>query len=704
MRLFATTSPALVPLLQQELQQLKLTIHRRAQSGVSFDAELDGVYRALLHSRIASRILLPLETLPATSATELYQAVRAIRWERHLDSSGSLAIDTRGQNDHFRHSHFAALTVKDAIVDRLKAQFGERPDIDTDHPDLRLQLLLLPDKVKISIDLSGEALHRRGYRTQAGDAPIKENLAAAMLMHAGWPEIYAAGGSLIDPLCGSGTLVIEAALMATHTAPGLLRPQFGVERWKRHQPDLWQQLRQQAEACRSELRYPLYGYDSDLALIELAQHNSQRAGLGESIRFQNHDLHHPPPAPTTESGLVITNPPYGERLGRGAELTPLYRRLGELMQSHYRHYHLALITSDETLYHACQGHDAAPLKVNNGALECTIYHHLPAATPLPDAVIPLSNRLQKRHKHLQKWAKRRQIECYRLYDADLPDFAFALDRYQSQSGKTLLVLQEYQAPKDIPPEVAAERRQQALQLIQEQFAPDELHLKTRQRQKGNAQYQRHNRQQQIELVTEGQVTLAINCHDYLDTGLFLDHRPLRLWIAAHAKQCHFLNLFAYTASATLHAIAGGASRTVSVDLSPTYLEWARDNFRLNRWRESAEHQLIEADVMQWLQRPWPKAEFDLIFVDPPTFSNSKRTREHFDIQTHHTQLLQQAMQRLRANGVLLFSTNFRKFRFDSALTEQFICEEITARTIDEDFRQRPPHRCWELRHRLKGRE
>ncbi len=701
MRLFASAPPALVPLLQQELMQLAVTPQTIAQSGITFDTDMAGLYRTILWSRLANRILLPIATLPATSAEELYRESRALHWERHLHSSGTLAIDVIDSGGDFNHSHFATLTVKDAIVDRFRELFGERPTIELDRPDLRLQLLLQSGRVKIALDLSGGSLHRRGYRLQAGEAPLKENLAAALLLTAEWPQHAAAGGSLVDPLCGSGTLLIEAALIASQTAPALHRPHFGFSGWKKHQPDLWQSIWAEAEAARRpEPTVKLYGFDLDAPLLQRARDNAERAGVADWIEFETADLLSHRFTPPTPTGLLITNPPYGDRLGFKPDLLPIYRRLGELVRTPFQGWHFGIISSDESLYRATGCYEDRPFAVQNGAIACQFHYHQPTLIELtPEAVI-FKNRLLKRVRHLAKWAKRQSIHSYRLYDADLPDFALAIDRYQTVEGAIHIVVQEYQAPKEIPPHRAEERLLQALSVIRQELQPTQLHLKTRKRQRGSEQYQRQQQLGEVATVRECGVQLEVNLSDYLDTGLFLDHRPLRCQIGQLAAAKRFLNLFAYTGSATVHAACGGATTTTSVDLSATYLAWAERNLILNGHTSPYHHQLIQRDVMEWLHeqnhRPRPP-QYDLIFIDPPTFSNSKRTESHFDIQSHHPELLALALPLLAPDGLLLFSTNFRHFRLEASVTEAWACREITPRTVDEDFQQRRPHRCWEIR-------
>ncbi|MBP8171006.1 MAG: bifunctional 23S rRNA (guanine(2069)-N(7))-methyltransferase RlmK/23S rRNA (guanine(2445)-N(2))-methyltransferase RlmL, partial [Pseudomonas sp.] len=301
-----------------------------------------------------------------------------------------------------------------------------------------------------------------------------------------------------------------------------------------------------------------------------------------------------------------------------------------------------------------------------------------------------ANRLQKNLKQLGKWARREGVDCYRLYDADMPEYAVAIDLY----GDWVHV-QEYAAPRSIDPEKAQSRLFDALAAIPQALGIDKskVVVKRRERQSGSKQYTRQAAQGQFMEVNEGGVKLLVNLTDYLDTGLFLDHRPLRLRIQREAAGKRFLNLFCYTATATVHAAKGGARTTTSVDLSKTYLDWARRNLSLNGY--SDKNRLEQGDVMAWLEAD--RGEYDLIFIDPPTFSNSKRMEGVFDIQRDHVQLLDLAMTRLAPGGVLYFSNNFRKFILDEGLAARYAVEEISDKTLDPDFARNPKiHRAWRL--------
>lgn len=713
MKLFATAPEGTISLLETELIQLGATQIDVRPRGIAFEADLEGVYRICLNSRIANRILMPVTRFKATSPEAIYDEIKAIRWEKHLHSSGTLAIDVTANRADVSHSHYAMLKVKDAVVDRFREQFDERPSIDTEFPDLRLNLLLQGERAQISVDLSGGSLHRRGYRIDGAGAPLKENLAAAILLHAGWDKIAAAGGALHDPMCGSGTLLIEAALIAGDIAPGLYREHFGFLGWRRHDKALWQKVVDEAKERRSEGLAkipPISGCDANPGAIDAAQHNIESVMLDEYITLEVKRLEEDSTPPAAATGLLIANPPYGERMGKTTDLHPLYANLGKMAQQHYKGWLFGLFTGNPDLAPETNLIDHQPIELKNGQIPCKLFRYHILSGEEAKAEGPFANRIRKNIKHIKKWANRESVSCYRIYDADLPDYAFAIDLYQGidenaddPHEQQWIHLQEYAPPATIDSQVAQQRLQSGIaQLaIILKLPTEHIFYKVRRRQRGQSQYERQAKTEQFYRVIEGGCQLWVNFSDYLDTGLFLDHRNTRLWIENNSKGKDFLNLFGYTGSATLHAAIGGARSTTTVDLSNTYLDWAQRNLELNHL-EHGDNRLLHADTARWLQKQIHESNpkhYDLIFMDPPTFSNSKSSEERFDIQRDHWKLINDAMRLLREDGLLIFSTNFRKFRLDQKLTTKFDFKEITQRTIPEDFRQKGKiHRCWEIRH------
>jgi 23S rRNA (guanine2445-N2)-methyltransferase / 23S rRNA (guanine2069-N7)-methyltransferase len=306
----------------------------------------------------------------------------------------------------------------------------------------------------------------------------------------------------------------------------------------------------------------------------------------------------------------------------------------------------------------------------------------------------VGNRLMKNQKRLKKWIGRESIDAYRLYDADMPEYAFALDVY----GEFFQVT-EYQAPKSVDEFAVTQRRQQFIAAVKAVFAlknDNKIIMKTRKKQKGLAQYEKMDQQQHFFPVNEGTIKALVNLTDYLDTGLFLDHRPVRRYIAQQSSGKRFLNLFSYTSVATLHAVAGGAESSLSVDMSKTYQSWSQRNFRANGL-DPKKHRLLNENVMDFIKTS--RESFDLIFLDPPSFSNSKKMRGSFDIQRDHRFLIEQTMSRLNEGGTLIFSNNRRGFVLDEKIANRYKVTDFHQQSIDPDFSKRANiHNCWLIQH------
>ncbi|MBP6597192.1 MAG: bifunctional 23S rRNA (guanine(2069)-N(7))-methyltransferase RlmK/23S rRNA (guanine(2445)-N(2))-methyltransferase RlmL [Arenimonas sp.] len=709
MKFFAACAKGLEYLLADELVALGASKSTAALAGANAEGEAEAAYRAVMHSRLASRVLWPLSEFDCANENDLYQGVHAIDWTQHLAPEGTLVVDAHVSGPALTHERYAAQRTKDAVVDRMRAANGSRPSVDTEAPDLRISLVVRKGRAIVSIDLGGGPLHRRGWRQSQGEAPLKENLAAAMLVRGQWPRIYADGGALLDPMCGSGTLLIEGALMAADVAPGLHRLQGALPtRWLGFDDALWQgiesEARQRAQAGRAALRPVFHGADLDPLALHSAVANADRAGLAELIRFDRAAIEALKP-PGAARGLVVCNLPYDARLQADAAL---YRSLGDALRAAVPDWRAVLLCGSEELAQATGLRAAKRYAFFNGALECSLLVCDPVqpparepreARPLSDGAQMVANRLRKNLKKFKSWREREGVFAYRAYDADLPEYSAAVDVYQEDGGdaRTFVHVQEYEAPATIPEADSRRRFGELLDAVRDVFAvpPAQVSIKTRARGKGGSKYGRLDQRDELVAVREGEARLLVNLFDYLDTGLFLDHRPLRLRIGRESAGKRMLNLFAYTGAASVHAAVGGAVATTSVDLSATYLAWAGRNLALNG-ASGRGHQLVQADVMAWLAAD--RGQYDLIFCDPPTFSNSARAQD-FDTQRDHVRLLRACLSRLSPRGLLLFSNNFRRFKLDEAAVAEFAtCLEISPATIDPDFERNPRiHRCWELR-------
>lgn len=712
---FAPCAKGLEYLLVEELQALGAQEVREALAGVHFSGSLETGYRACLWSRLASRVLLRLSRFEALDEAALYAGVQAIDWAEHLGESGTLAVHANLHASHLTHARYAAQKVKDAVVDQFRERFGERPSVDVERPDVAISLSLRRNIADVFIDLAGEALHRRGWRGPQVEAPLKETLACAVLLRGGWREIDAKGGALVDPMCGSGTLLIEAARMSADIAPGLGRAHFGFLGWRRHDETLWNVLVAEAQARslagRAALTPRFFGFDIDPGAVAASRENIARAGLAGVIAVEQGDVAKLVAPEGATPGLVACNPPYDERLAADATL---WRALGTALKRGFAGWQAAILSGDAELSRALGLRPEKRYALYNGALACELLRidrieppHERAFEPRPlsDGAQMVANRLRKNLRALKKWREREGIACFRVYDADLPEYAAAIDLYTGvpeeapdAPEEVWLHVQEYQAPATIPEETT---RQRLTDLVHAAMAVFELPrsrvaVKTRQRGKGGSKYGRFDARGQFLRVREGGALLRVNLFDYLDTGLFLDHRPLRLRLARESVGKHVLNLFCYTGAVSVQAGLGGAASTTSVDLSPTYLEWAARNLALNGLAGQS-HRLVQADVMAWLGAE--RGRYDLIFCDPPTFSNSARA-EDFDLQREHVELIHACMARLAPDGLLLFSNNFRRFRFDPAVAEEFDVRDIRAATLDADFTRDPRiHAAWEIRAR-----
>ncbi|RYY75541.1 MAG: bifunctional 23S rRNA (guanine(2069)-N(7))-methyltransferase RlmK/23S rRNA (guanine(2445)-N(2))-methyltransferase RlmL [Gammaproteobacteria bacterium] len=745
---FATCPKSLEGLLFSELFSLGATELRETVAGVYFSGSIETAYRVCLWSRLANKILLPLSSFDVGSQEDLYNGVRDISWHEHLKADGTLLVDFVGSSDAIRNTQFGAVKVKDAIVDCLRDFSGERPSVAKHDPDLRVNARLSRDKVVVSLDLSGDSLHRRGYRLKQGSAPMKENLAAGILLRAGWPEIAEAGGALLDPMCGSGTILIEAALIAADIAPGLGRVNFGFERWLKHDDATWQKLRNEAHERRRiglEKDLPeIRGYDADLKVIRAAEENIVTAELDHWLRVSRKELAEfkKPTHTDIKAGLVLSNPPYGERLGEVDSLKILYAHLGERLRNEFQGWRAGVFTGNPELGKQMGLRADKKYKLFNGTIPSELImftiqsdafvqsrvdqderfsrdeekrlaaeervretNRQEQAAALSNGAQMLVNRLQKNLKQLEKWARKNNINAYRLYDADMPEYSAAIDVYcgQTQPGKPeqwYANVQEYAAPKSVDEDRAAQRFAEIELAVP--FAldipPQRISYKQRRRNKGTQQYEKLTELPTGDVfsVQEGAAKLHINMWQYLDTGLFLDHRPVRQLIASMAKDQRFLNLFCYTATASVHAAMAGARYTVSVDMSNTYLNWARKNFALNGLSES-KNRLEQADCLKWLEEN--EQQFDLILLDPPSFSNSKRMEDILDVQRDHVSMIHHAMRVLSENGTLIFSNNLRTFKLDEDSLSAYTLKDISSKTIDEDFKRNPKiHQCWLITH------
>ena len=708
-QLFATTARGFEELLKSELTELGAQDAKVAQGGVHYWADDETLYRTLLWSRLSSRILLPIVQAKVFSDLDLYSAVVGVNWLDYFDEKVHFFVDFNGTNQEIRHTQFGAMRVKDGIVDYFERHGRARPNVDKEQPDIRIHAYLNRDDVVLSLDLSGDALHMRGYREDTGKAPLRETLAAAIVLRSGWQK----GTPLVDPMCGSGTLLIEAAQMEAQIAPQLYRLHWGFDFWQGHNQAAWEKVKEEALALaetekQRENPPHFYGFDLDHRVLQKAKQNAKNAGVAHLMQWQQGDvaaIKNPSP---NLAGTVICNPPYGERLGTTPALIALYSVFGQRLKQQFAGWKASIFSGEPSLLDCLRLRSHRQFKAKNGPLDCVQKNYQIAEHTEQSAVenalefdrtssvtsevaVDFANRLQKNIKKIEKWAKQQGLDAYRLYDADLPEYNLAVDRYADH-----IVVQEYAAPKNIDENKARQRLLDAVNatLNVTGIETNKLILKVRQKQKGTNQYEKLANKGEYFYVNEYGAKLWVNLTDYLDTGLFLDHRLTRKMLSEMAQGKDFLNLFAYTGSATVHAALGKAKSTTTVDMSNTYLNWAEQNLLLNDI-EGKQHKLIQADCLQWLEKC--DRQFDLIFVDPPTFSNSKRMEDSWDVQRDHIKLMTNLKRILRPNGTIVFSNNKRGFKMDFAKLEELglIAVEISHKTLPLDFeRNKQIHNCW----------
>ena len=723
---FATSAANQGDLIAEEARKAGAERVRVTPSGVDFEGSLETGYRFCFETRISSRLLMGLFVDDdIISDKELEEATAMLPWEEYIDPTKTLKVTCTTQNCRYiTNSHYGALKVKDGIVERIREKFnGERPYIEIHEPDLTVHVHIEDTTVKWYVDFSGENLSMRGYRGEQTEALLKEHLAAALIGRSEWRKSVNDGNPLpfYDPFCGSGTIAVEAALMATDTAPGLLRKKpYPFESLPNFDKEAFDRVVEEAEERRrraiDERDISIFASDISRTAVEISKAAALKAGVYDFISFSVQDftkLEKPP----VSKGCIVTDPPYGERM-TVRDIDLLYENTGKVLQNVFKGWDATILTGNSELL---SNIDMKPDRTNtlfNGGIMCQAAHYhiftdeareammqkalekkkQRQAEPLTPGAEMAYNRLMKNLKEITPLMKEQGVECYRIYDADMPEYSASIDIYM---GKWVVV-SEYAAPDTIDPEDAKRRLGELVRATEKATGIDEdfIYVKERSRQKGKGQYTRLAANNKMMVARENGVRFLVNFTDYLDTGIFLDHRPVRMMIQEMAKDKRFLNLFCYTGTATLNAIKGGALSTVSVDASSTYLAWMEENLKLNGYSTVFGNLLYKSDVIDWLWDTYDK--FDLIFCDPPTFSNSKDRRGSFDVQRDHVKLIDAAAMHLSPGGTLIFSNNYRKFKLDPEVMEKYVVEDITEKTIGDDFkRDMKIHHCYLIRKKIK---
>ncbi len=719
--LVATAAFGLEAIVVRELKALGYEAKVTRPGRIGFRGDLSAIARSNLWLRSADRVLLQLGDFPAADFDALFETTRDLPWEEWIAADAAILVRGRSHKSQLTSVPACQRTVKKAIVERLLAKHGVAELPETGAP-VPVEIALLEDQASLSLDTSGDGLAKRGYRTLTGPAQIRETLAAALVQLSFWKP----DRPLIDPFCGTGTIVIEAAMLGRKLAPGRLR-QFAAEHWPAISEEPWQQAREEA----ADLQLPALperpmGTDIEADSLKLARFHAEQAGVVDDVHFQQRPFDEL--RSQRQYGCTIMNPPYGLRLGEEREIEQLYRTLPEVLRRlpTWSHYILSARGDLEQLV----GQQAdRRRKLFNAQIECTYFQYYGPRPPKgyveqrTDETTPLeisreaptkkapparafgglreeaqrqakefANRLRKVARHLRRWPTKRGITCFRLYERDIPEIPLVVDRYEDA-----LHIAEFERPHERTAAQHADWLDFMVRTAAEtlEVAGDSVFLKHRARQRGDSQYERVDERAAVRIVQEGGLKFQVNLSDYLDTGLFLDHRQTRSMVRDLAEGKNFLNLFAYTGAFTVYAAAGGAARTTSVDLSATYQDWTQANLRLNGFKGES-HRLVRSDAIEFLKSLQKNELFDVAVVDPPTFSNSKRLDEDWDIQRDHAALLQQVIASMARNGVIFFSTNSRRFKLDEAALAGVTLREISKQTVPEDFRNKRIHRCWRM--------
>lgn len=693
--LFASTNFGCEKLLEKELLSLGGENLKIIKGGIYYEGEDSILYNTLMWSRISSRIFLCISKFVIKNSDDLYKNTYNINWTKILFLEKTFLVKFKGTNNIIQNSLFGSLKIKNAIVDKFYQKYSARPNVNLLTPDVRITAYLFHNSVHIMLDLSGESLNKRGYRKFFDIAPIKENLSSAIILSSGWKK----NTPLIDPMCGSGTLLIEAAMISSDRAPGLTRKKWGFQSWKRHNENIWNKILKKAKerfeiGIKTCVKNYFIGYDFNPNVIKKAKKNAINANLENIVNFVQCDLNSlKNPYQSKEIGILISNLSYRERYKTENNLIALYIELGIVLKKHFKNWKLSVFSSSRFLLTFLQIESYEELFFKNGLLDCLLKNCEIFPNELNDKSEEYQNRLRKNFKQLKKWKDLKEIECFRVYDSDLPNYKIIVDVY-----KKWLVIQEYQAPKSINYKEAHIRLCSAIYHSKEilSIPTNNIVIKFRKKQKNKAQYQKLFNRNSFFIIKEYHVKLIVNLIDYLDTGLFSEHRLVRKLLGKMSIGKDFLNLFSYTGAATVYAGLGKAKSTTTIDISNTYIRWSMRNMSINNLINS-KNIFIQEDCLKWIVLTNKK--FDLIFINPPTFSNSKKMKKTFELKRDYIKLMINLKRILRKNGDIIFSSSTHNFEinFDDIKKINLYARKITHLAQTKDFLKKNYH-SWLIKH------
>ena len=704
MQAYASCPKYIELLLKDEMLNLGASSASEKLAGVNFEATSETLMRVLLWSRLANRIYVLLNSIKISNSDDLYNAISHIKWNEQLNKvPQTLSVSFKGTNKELRNTQYSSQVVKDAICDQLRDITGTRPDFVKSQADLSVSVVLKHNQALIYLDISGRSLHLRGYRKSLTAAPLKENLASAILTRADWQNLSKNNYNLIDPMCGSGTLLTEGYLMACDIAPGLTHPKYSVFSWIHFDQNLWDSLIEEAKTRMligiENYKGQIIGADHHKDSIEIANEHAYQLNAENKIdcQLKTLDSFNIPP----KNNLIVCNPPYGVRLKKNVDSS--WKNLAQWLADKALEAKAAIITHNKNQGFILGFRAEKSWKFKNGELDINLIAfninqdkklNVPDGQnfALPETAQMVANRIKKNQSKLSKWLKKENINAYRVYDADIPEYAVAVDVYNNHIN-----IQEYKAPASVPESKARKRLDEAIMAAQSvlKIKNENTHVKSRFRQVDNQQYEKKNSNAHNFKIVENGRKYLVNLEQYLDTGIFLDHRWVRDYIHANCKDKTLLNLFSYTGSVTVAAALGGAEKSVSVDTSNAYLQWTKENFKINHI-DLLKHKLVKSDVLEYIFSC--KETFDIIFVDPPTYSNSHSRKEDWDVQRDHVKLLLACKKLLNAGGEIIFSNNYRKFKLDESLNEQFAISDWTKRSTSPDFEKSKIKRvCYQLK-------